>query len=145
MTEEVRVKIPKGKILVKDGMCPNGCSVMNPNKILSGKPAITVMVRNRGATGVIHFDPYYGNFDYECDIELKQDDIVGVYCPHCQVSLSVEEMCRFCEVPMFAIHLPDGGEVRACPTVGCHNHELTIVDMDDQLAEYFSDEKRPKM
>lgn len=145
MTEEVRVKLPKGAILVREGRCPNGCSLMNPDKQLSGRAAITAMVRNRGATGRIHFDPYYGNFAYECDIEIREGDIVGMYCPHCNVSLSVEDKCGLCEVPMFAIHLPDGGEVRACPTVGCHNHELTIVDLDDQFASFVNEERRPKM
>ncbi len=145
MTEEVRVKVPKGKILVRKGKCPAGCSLMNPEKKLSGKPAISAMIRNRGATGMIHFDPYYGNFSYECDIEMKEGDIVGIYCPHCETSMSVEDKCLFCEVPMFAIQLPDGGEVRACPTVGCHNHDLTIVDLDEQIANFFNEERRPKM
>jgi hypothetical protein len=143
--EEIKVKVEPGRFLVKDGRCPNGCSLINPQKQMSGKPAITVLVRNRGATGKIHFNPYYGIFEYETDIELREGDIVGLYCPHCNASLSVEDQCGLCQVPMFAIHLPDGGEVRACPTVGCHNHDLTVMDLDDQFADYFDEEKRPKM
>lgn len=143
--EEIKLQVPSGKILIKEGRCPKGCSLINPEKIMGGKPAITALVRNRGAKGYIHFNPYYGVFEYESTIELKEGDIVGLYCPHCNASLSVEAQCGLCQVPMFAIHLPDGGEVRACPTVGCHNHELTVMDLDDQFADYFSDERRPKM
>ncbi|MBN2496748.1 MAG: hypothetical protein JXR96_19310 [Deltaproteobacteria bacterium] len=143
--EEVRIKLPPGTILIKKAACPKGCSLINPDKILSGKPAISALVRVRGVSGLIHFNPYYGIFEYECEIDLRAGDIVGVYCPRCGVSLTTQEQCGICRVPMFAIHLPDGGEVRACPTVGCHNHQLTIVDLDAQFAEYYNEERRPKM
>lgn len=143
--EEIRVKVPPGKVCIHDGRCPNGCSLMNPKKVLSNRPAITATIRLRGNAGTIHLDPHYGIFDYFTDLELRQGDIVDLYCPHCNVSLAVEEQCRICRVPMFAVHLPGGGEVRACPTVGCRNHTLTIVDLDAQIASYYSDERRPKM
>ena len=52
--EEVRVKVPPGKICIQDGRCPRGCSLMNPDKLFSGKPAITAKIRLRGLTGTIH-------------------------------------------------------------------------------------------
>jgi hypothetical protein len=143
--EEIKVKVPPGKICVHDGRCPNGCSLMNQKKLMGGKPAITAVVRCRGGSGLIHLNPFYGVFEYESTIELKREDIVDLYCPHCNVSLAVDEQCGLCRVPMFAIQLPSGGEVRACPTVGCRNHLLTIVDLDAQIASYYSDERRPKM
>ncbi len=143
--EEVRIKIPSGKVLIKEGNCPNGCSLMNKDKLIEGHPALTCLVRVRGITGHIHLNPFYGTFDYESDIELREGDIVGLYCPHCNVSLTTEEHCNMCRVPMFAIQLPDGGEIRACPTVGCHKHHLTIVDLDAQFAELYNEERRPKM
>jgi hypothetical protein len=143
--EEVKVKIPAGRICIHDGRCPNGCSLMNRSKLFSGKPAITVAARLRGKVGLIHFNPLYGVFEYQCDLSLKKHDVVDVFCPHCNVSLAVETHCGMCRVPMFAIQLPNGGEVRACPTVGCRNHELTIVDLDAQIAQLYSEERRPKM
>ena len=145
MMEEVRIKIQPGRILIHEGHCPNGCSLINPDKPMFGKPAISALVRLRGASGMIHLNPYYGIFEYESDLELGPGDTVDLYCPHCNASLSVEELCGMCNAPMFAIHLPDGGEVRACPKMDCNNHSLTIVDLDAQIAEFYNEERRPKM
>jgi hypothetical protein len=46
---------------------------------------------------------------------------------------------------MFSIKLAAGGEVAACPKVGCHNHQLVIVDLDAQLGRLYDDETKPMM
>ena len=145
MMEEVRVRVPAGKILIREARCPHGCSLVNPDKLLSGEPALTAEVHLRGASGLIHFNPYFGIYEYESELPLAKGDIVEVHCPHCHVSLSSGETCGLCNVPMFALQLPDGGEIRACPTVGCRNHNLTVVDLDHQFAEFYNEERRPKM
>lgn len=143
--EEVRIKVPPGRIQIKEAKCPNGCSLMDEHRLMSGRPSIKVRISSRGASGLIHFNSFYGLFEYESELELHDGDIIEVHCPHCNVSLTSDELCRMCNVPMFAMHLADGGEIRACPKVGCKNHSLTIVDLDAQFAEYYDEERRPKM
>ena len=145
MMEEIRVKIPPGKICIHEGRCPQGCSLMNSDKLLSGKPAITVAARIKGTSGHIHFNPFYGIFEYETDLQLGEGDVLDMHCPNCNTSLTVEELCSWCRAFMFAIHLPDGGEVRACPVVGCRNHHLTLVKLDTLLDEFYDEERKPKM
>jgi hypothetical protein len=143
--EEITLRIPSGKIRIKEGTCPHGCSLIDKKKLMSGQPAISVEVRLRGETGSMHFNPYYGIFDYETDVELHPGDVVDLYCPHCKAALTVPDLCGMCQVHMFAIQLPDGGEMRACPLIGCRNHKLTIIDLDAQFAEFYDEECRPKM
>lgn len=143
--EEITLRVPPGRIRIKEGACPRGCNLLNDKKLMSGKPAITVELRLRGETSLIHLNPYYGIFEYETDVEMHAGDVVDLYCPHCKVSLTVPELCGMCRVHMFAIHLPDGGEVRACPLIGCRNHRLTIIDLDAQFAEFYDEETKPKM
>jgi hypothetical protein len=143
--ENVIIKMPAGRLCIQEAKCINGCLLMNPDKLFEGKAAITADVRIRGNTGKIHLSPFFGDFKYECDLELNDDDMVDLYCPHCNASLTTDENCSFCEVPMFAIHLRDGGEVRACPVVGCQNHQLIIMDLDAQFADFYNEERRPKM
>jgi len=145
MMEEVRVRVPPGRLLIRDARCPKGCSLLNPEKKMSGQLAISAQIHLRGQTGLIHFNPFYGVYEVDSDVLLHEGDIVEVHCPHCDVSLAGEEQCGMCNVPMFTLHLADGGEIRACPKVGCRNHSLTIVDLDAQFAEYYNDELRPKM
>jgi hypothetical protein len=144
-TEEIRIRVAPGKLLIRHGTCPAGCSLVDPQIKLGGYPAITALVRLHGQTGHIHLNPFYGVFEHECDLPLRAGDVVDVYCPHCGGSLSVIEQCGLCHVNMFAIQLPDGGEVRVCPKVGCHNHHLTIVDLDAQFSQLYDEERRPKM
>lgn len=143
--EQIVIKLPPGKLRINDARCPNNCQLINPHKLLSDKPAITINARLRGIASPIHFNSYYGLFEYETKLELYAGDVVDLYCPHCGVSLAVDELCAFCRVSMFAIQLPNGGEMHACPLIGCHHHRLTIVDLDAKLAEYYNEERRPKM
>ncbi|RME24867.1 MAG: hypothetical protein D6806_08920 [Deltaproteobacteria bacterium] len=143
--EQIIVRVPSGKVRVKEGKCPNGCSLMNTDKLMSGKPAVTLLLRLKGQSGLIHLNPYYGVFEYESDIPLEKGDVVDMFCPHCGTSLMTEQECQMCHAPMFVIHLPKGGEVRVCPRVGCQNHQLTIVDLEAQFAELYEDERRPMM
>jgi hypothetical protein len=145
MSEEVRIRVAPGKLLIRHATCPAGCSLIDPQVCLGGHPAISTLVRLGGKTGILHLNPFYGVFDHRSELPLAAGDIVDLYCPHCGGSLSVEETCGMCQIPMFAIHLPDGGEVRACPKVGCRNHQLTIVDLDAQFAALYDEERRPKM
>ena len=143
--EEITLKVPAGKIRIKKGYCPHGCSLIDPDHLFNGRPSITLKGRLRGTSGLFHFNPFYGIFEYESELEVQNGDNIDFYCPHCETSLSVEEMCGLCHIPMFAVQLPDGGEVRACPMVGCRNHHLTIVDLDAQFALLYNEERRPKM
>ena len=68
-----------------------------------------------------------------------------MFCPDCDVSLSIDAMCAMCNIHMFAVHLPDGGEVQSCPKVGCHRHALKIVDIDEQLGRMYVDETKFQM
>jgi hypothetical protein len=140
--EEILLKVASGKLLVKQAQCPKGCSLINPAILLSGYPSITAVNRMHGKTGLIHLNALYGVFEYHSELELKEGDVVDLYCPHCDTHLGLESKCNMCNATMFALHLTDGGEIQACPTVGCHRHGLTIVDVDAQIAEYFNEERR---
>lgn len=133
------------RLRVKDGMCPNGHSLMTSRRQFDGQDAIMAEVRLSGRVGPIYLNPFYGRFEYECDLPLVQGDIVELFCPECHFSLAVDAMCRLCDIAMFAVQLPDGGQVEACPTVGCHNHSLKIVDLDAQLLRMYVGENKFRM
>lgn len=124
-------------IRVADATCPNGHSLMSDEKTFDGQRAIRLRVTFGGHTGMIYLNPFYGKFEYESDIPLEPGAVVDLTCPTCKTSLKVDDNCNLCNIPMFAIHLPDGGQVEACPRVGCHKHSLTIVDLDKQLERMY--------
>ena len=143
-SDSIVKKIAK-HLRVRNGMCPAGHSLMTSEKKFDNQDAIRAEVRLNGRTGTIYFNPYYGRFEYECDLQLSHGDIVALFCPECRRSLEVDTLCRLCDIPMFAVQLPDGGQVEACPTVGCHNHSLKIVDLDEQLVRMYVHETKFRM
>jgi hypothetical protein len=145
MENSSMVKKVASRIRVAEGLCPNGHSLMDKNKSFDGEKAVVLQIRLGGRHGTIYLNPFYGRFQYECDIPLGKGDVVELFCPECEVSLSIDTICKLCNINMVGIHLPDGGQVEVCPTIGCHNHALKIVDLDAQLARMYVDETKVQM
>jgi hypothetical protein len=141
--EEIVIKVAPGQVRVKGGRCPNGCDLMDETVPLSGVPSIRVDVHVGGRRAPLNLNALYGVFEYRCALSLESGQIVEVFCPKCEASLiDPESLCSMCKIPMFSIRLPDGGQVAACPKVGCHNHKLVIVDLDAQLGQLYDREKK---
>ncbi len=141
-------KIPQnlvGRIRVGSGTCPAGHSLMVEDKKFDGERAIAVKVRLAGHSGMLYLHPFYGKHEYESDVSMKKGDVIEVFCPECNVPLAIDEQCKLCNIPMFAVCLPDGGQVEACPTIGCHRHSLTIVNLDEQLDRMYVAETKIQM
>jgi len=145
MDNEKVTKRIAGRIRVGDGKCPAGHSLMDDRKLMDGERAIAVRIRNLGKEGMLYLNPFYGRFQYESEIQLSRGDVIEVFCPECGVSLLVQDRCNLCDVALFAVHLPDGGQVEACPTVGCQKHALKIVDLDAQLERMYVDDIKFQM
>ena len=145
MGNDTILKKITGNLAVKDGRCPNGHSLMTEAVRFDGQKAVTATVRVGGRTGEIFLNPFYGRFEYKCGLDMKPGDIPALSCPECGVSLAVDTICRLCNIPMFAVHLADGGQVEACPKVGCHNHALKIIDLDAQLERMYVGETKFQM
>ena len=145
MTSAELLKALNGRIRVANGACPKGHSLMSDEKLFDGERSIAATAHVSGQVGMIYMNPFYGKFEFECGIEMGQRAVVELFCPKCETSLAIEDICRICNIPMFAIHLPDGGQVEACPRVGCHNHALKIVNLDEQLDRMYVDETKVQM
>ncbi len=145
MSDDKNASKLEGNIRVANGTCPAGHSLMNDDKLMDGERAITVKIKNAGKSGLIHLNPFYGRFQFDSEILLKEGDVIEVFCPKCGVALIIDENCNLCDVSMFAVNLPDGGQVEACPKVGCQKHSLKIVDLDEQLGRMFVDENKFQM
>jgi len=135
----------KMKLQIAEVRCPQGDSLISDEVKLQNTPSIKVMARLQGLKGPIYLSAFFGDFTYQTSLELKKGDVVELFCPECGHSLSIDEICRACGATMFAVHLPDGGRIEACPRIGCHNHKLTLVDLDTQFLRFYSNETQPKM
>ncbi len=144
--EKLTVEIPSQSICIKEAFCPNGHSLMTPDHPLGGCPSIRVhAVSDSGREGDIYLNAWYGNFEVEATISMKEGEVFEIYCPTCRVDLRrPDERCAFCGARMFQLQLPRGSIVEACSRRGCHNHRLKVVDISAQLGRIFDFDTRPR-
>jgi predicted amidophosphoribosyltransferase len=91
----------------------------------------------------MYLNAFYGVHEYRTALPLEPGQVVELFCPSCGVSLAdLGTLCAVCKIPMFSVHLGDGGQVAACPKIGCHNHRLVVVDFDAQLGRIYEDAER---
>jgi len=141
--EEIVVRVPPGKVRITEGRCPRGCSLMDETKLLNSLPSIKVEISLAGKRAPMHLSALYGVYQFQTSLVLKDGDIVEVSCPQCGVSLSnPSSLCGLCQSPMFVIRLGEGGEVQACPKMGCHNHKLAVVDVGTELERLYDEDMK---
>ena len=143
--EKLTVEVPPETVCVRSAACPKGHSLMDLEFEMNGAPAIRVRVNSGVESGVLHLNPWYGNFESQCTFELEEGAVYEFVCPDCAIGLrSEEDRCMFCGAVMFALHLPGGGLVQACSRKGCHNHKLRVVDLSAQIAALYVDDLKPR-
>ena len=133
--EQVIIEIPTNTLHVEHATCPKGCSLMDPGVRINGYPSIKVALQYGSVRGNVHLDPIYGSFHNIFDVDFPEGVVVEMFCPTCGVSMKVnhERHCDYCFSPIFVLYLPNGGILEGCLKVGCHQHKLKLVDIDEQL------------
>lgn len=126
------------KLIALDVKCPH-CrkSLMDSDKQLNGKPSIKLNIVTADARGVIYLCSIYECFDNESDIDLKDNEVVGFYCPSCNKELLVKEECMLCGAPMVNFVLKVGGRVTICSRNGCSNHYVAFQDLSSELTKFY--------
>ena len=127
----------KKTVLVTGCHCPKGHSLMAPRATFDGHPGVMVMVRKDNREGLVALSPIFGvKHKIALDIDLIQDDIMEILCPHCGSPLPVYSHCH-CGGDLIALFTtPDADYSRCigiCNRVGCFNAE--IRNIDDLLAQ----------
>jgi len=118
--------------------CPHCLkSLMCEEHKLHDKPSIKVNITTAESRGTIHLCALYECFDHLSDIELKENEIVGFTCPHCNKELQVKEECKICNAPMVSFALKTGGRVNICSRKGCSNHYVAFENINTELMMFY--------
>ncbi len=134
-TEQIVLEIPTKALHVGHTTCLNGHSLIDSNVPINGYPSIKVILQYGDVKGVVHLDPVYGSFHNIFDVDIPEEVVVDMFCPTCGISMKGDEgrTCDWCFSPLFVLYLPQGGILEGCLKVGCHQHKLKLVDVDEQL------------
>lgn len=122
---------------VKCPHCDN--SLMDNTHQINGEPAIKLNIEIDRERGVLWLCAVYSCMSHENDIELKEDEQVKFFCPHCNKSLMRDVMCKICDAPMVGFNIKAGGKVNICSRNGCENHYVVFEDLDKEISRFYQE------
>ena len=122
---------------VKCPIC--GHSLMNKKKLVDNCPSIEVGIAVDDKKGTINLSSVYESYNYICDIETPECELVRLFCPHCNSEIKSNTECETCKAPMIPFDLELGGTVSICSRIGCKNHFVKFVDFSFALKKLYID------
>lgn len=126
------------KLLSLKVKCPLcGESLMDYTHCLNEKPSIKLKIEVSNNQGVINLCSTYGCYDKIASIPLIENQIAGLYCPHCSKNLAGINICNLCEAPIVDFNLDKGGKVHICSRVGCTKHFVSFEDIYETLTNFY--------
>jgi hypothetical protein len=106
---------------------------MDQNRLIDGQPGIKLLIETPTARGTILLSAVYESYNYKCDVEVKEGEIVTFICPHCLQNITNGMTCEECEAQMIPLLLDFGGKVTICSRAGCKAHFLEFEDFRGAL------------
>lgn len=101
-------------------------SLMDPEFIIDGHPAIRVTISFGNKYGWMALSSLYGSYNVESLHEIPKDTVVNIFCPHCHAQLIGGAKCAECGAPMVPMIVRGGGVVQICSRRGCKGHMLDL-------------------
>jgi NADH-quinone oxidoreductase subunit E len=101
-------------------------SLMDPEFIIDGHPAIRVTISFGNKYGWMALSSLYGSYNVESLHEIPKDTVVNIFCPHCHAQLIGGAKCAECGAPMVPMIVRGGGVVQVCSRRGCKGHMLDL-------------------
>ena len=137
--------------LVVNVKCPY-CkkSFMEESKMIDGYPGVKVVIQHHNKRGTLYLSSIYGSYNVSSEINVPMDELVLFFCPHCDSSLLIKNLCDKCNAPMTIFELLNGGQVQVCSRRGCKKHLIEYSDLSQEISalystyEVFADPSREK-
>jgi len=125
---------PYGSAQIRNATCPNGHSLIDEKHKIDGFPSIKLKAKSSKNEGFIHLDPIYGKHQHHYGIQFKENEVVKLFCPICEVSIINEnKMSPTCGVPTYNLIIPDKGIVEGCTKFNCNWQKWDAVDNDGDI------------
>jgi ssDNA-binding Zn-finger/Zn-ribbon topoisomerase 1 len=113
---------------------------MDYTHFLNGKPSIKLFIEAGGKHGVINLCSTYGCYDKVSNIELVENEIVKLICPHCKKELPTITTCDVCGAPIVSFAMEKGGKVHVCSRIGCKKHAVSFEDIYTTLTNFYEED-----
>jgi hypothetical protein len=113
---------------------------MDENRPVDNCPSIKLKIVIGENEGIIHLSSVYESYNYLCNIETPEGELIKLYCEQCNSEIKSSSDCDICHSGMISFDLEQGGSVRLCSRIGCQNHFVKFVDFTFALKQFYIDE-----
>jgi len=115
-------------IIVKECFCSNGHNLINKRVNFNGFEGIFLKVIHNSKIGFVGLSPVFGDKSrIFIDIDVKKNDVLDLYCPHCDIALPIYSSCS-CGEKLVALFTSSKLEfsncIGICNKVDCVNAEI---------------------
>jgi hypothetical protein len=123
---------------------------MDEDKTIDGYPSVKVVIQNSNKRGMLYLSSIYGSYNIISEFNIPVDEIILFFCPHCQSSLLIKDLCDECSSPMTFFELLRGGKVQICSRRGCNKNLIEFSNLAQEIStlystyEVFADPSRKK-
>jgi methionyl-tRNA synthetase len=126
------------KELVVSVKCPY-CrkSLMDAEKQVDGYPSVKTNIRYRDKTGTLYLSSVFGSYNIISEIFIPQGEMVLFFCPECNASLLLKDLCEECKAPLTFLELKNGGTVQICSRRGCKYHFMDYTNFAQKLSAFY--------
>ena len=126
------------KKLIVNVKCPY-CrkSLMDNEKQIEGYPSVKTKIQHRDKNGLLYLSSIFGSYEIISDIYVPKEEMVLFFCPECNASLLLKDLCEECKAPLAYLELIDGGTVRICSRRGCKYHFMDYSNFAQKLSAFY--------
>ncbi|MCD4747240.1 MAG: hypothetical protein K8R58_13160 [Bacteroidales bacterium] len=115
-------------LVVNELYCPNGHNLISKSAIFNTFPGILIKGKKGEKTGYLALSPIYGAKSSICfDIDMKEGDIIEIFCPFCDTKLPIYSQC-VCKADIVAFFLNKQNDyancVGICNRAGCQRSQI---------------------
>jgi hypothetical protein len=101
-------------------------------------PSIRVKIQHGDKTQNLYLSSIYGSYNISSELYIPKDEIVLFFCPECEASLILKELCGDCSAPTAFFELKDGGKVKICSRRGCKCHSIEYSDTSQKISALYT-------
>ena len=112
-------------------------SLMDTEKQIDGYPSVKTHIKHRDKTGTLYLSSVFGSYNIISEIFIPKGEMVLFFCPECNASLLVKDLCEECKAPLTLLELKNGGMVQICSRRGCKYHFMDYTNFAQKLSAFY--------
>ena len=126
------------KKLVVNVKCPY-CrkSLMDEEKQIDDYPSVKTKIQHCDKTGALYLSSIFGSYNIISEIYVPKEEIVLFFCPECDASLLLKDLCEECKAPLAFLELKNSGTVQICSRRGCKYHFMDYTNFAQKLSAFY--------